>query len=274
MKKFLFSISIFVSTHPIFAEIRLASFCIGEVSVHSNLEQIADLIQSHDFLAIQGFREAEIIDPLISILFRRGDYYKFLTSKPTGNNDWRYAFAWRNSKIQISSPPIFIDTQFEHQVLKATFRSKNFKFTAINFQGLSTEENYSELSNIYHELKIQTTDELDVVFFTALPSINLPNLNSLSQVVPQNRRKYLAGQQLFPAIYLNKKSTREFTGKTQQIDPEKLILNNKNSSLNPSLGWAEFDNKLIDDDPLQSLIENHTWGKIKNTPRRIKNFVK
>ena len=55
---------------------------------------------------------------------------------------------------------------------------------------------------------------------------------------------------------------------------EILIFNNKNSSLNPSLGWAEFDNKLIDDDPLQSLIENHTWGKIKNTPRRIKNFVK
>ena len=158
--------------------------------------------------------------------------------------------------------------------MKATFRSKNFKFTAINFQGLSTEENYSELSNIYHDLKIQTNDELDVVFFTALPSINLPNLNSLSQVVPQNRSKYLAGQRLFPAIYLNKKSTREFTGKTQQIDPEKLIFNNKNSSLNPSLGWAEFDNKLIDDDPLQSLIENHTWGKIKSPLRKIKNFVK
>ena len=91
MNNFFLAILTFVLTHPIHAEIRLASFYAGEISVDSNLERIADIIQLFDLVAIQGLRETESIDPLVSILSRRGDYYKFLVSNPTGNNGRRYA---------------------------------------------------------------------------------------------------------------------------------------------------------------------------------------
>ena len=274
MNNLLLAILTFVLTHPIHAEIRLASFYAGEISVDSNLERIADIIQLFDLVAIQGLRETESIDPLVSILFRRGDYYKFLVSNPTGNNGRRYAFAWRDKTIQISSPPTFLETQLQHQALTTTFRSNNFNFTAINYQSLSTKENNSTLVNTYLESSTQTPHELDIILFAALPTETLPKLTPLVQVTPKHSSDLEALNQLFPAIYLDKKNTIEYTGNAQQIDPEQLVFDSNKNTLHPCLGWAEFDNNLIDDDPTLSLIKNDTWGKTKNRSMKVVPSVK
>ena len=263
MNFLLFVILIFFIANPTNADIRLASFYTENTLVDSNLERIADIIQRYDFVAIQGFRETKLIDPLVSILFRRGDYYKFIVSNPTGKNGKRYAFAWRDKKIQIASPPRFIDTQLEHKALIATFRSDKFDFIAINFQSLSTKDNTSKLLNTYHESNRLTPDELDVIIFAALPGKILPKLSPLVQVIPESISDTVIQQELFPTIYLNKKNTREFTGNAQQANPSQLIFDSNKNTLYSRLGWAEFNNSLIDDDPKPSLIRNHGWGKTK-----------
>ena len=274
MNNLLFAILFFALLDASHAGIRLASFYVGETSEDSNVERIADLIQLNDFVAIQGLRETKIIDALINQLFLRGDFYKFVASRPTDKNGRRYAFVWRDKTIKISALPTFRYAQFEHQALVATFRSNNFHFTAINFLSFSTEENKPKLLKLYNESLIESDDELDVIFFTALPTKTLPDLTPLIQVIPKHRHDLKAMDQLFPAIYLNMEKTLEFTGNAQQADSRKLIFNSNN---NPSLvrfGWAEFENDLIVNDPTPSVIKNHTWGKTKNSPKEIVPYIK
>jgi len=59
------------------------------------------------------------------------------------------------------------------------------------------------------------------------------------------------------------KNNLEYTGNAQQTDPGQLVFDSNKSTLHPCLGWAEFDNDLIDDDPTLSLIKNNTWKKQK-----------
>ena len=266
MNNLLFAILIFALVDPSHAEIRLASFYVGEISKDSDVKRIADLIQLNDFVAIQGLRETKIIDLLINQLFIRGDFYKFVISRPTDKNGRRYAFVWRDKTIKISGLPTFVHTQLEHQALVAKFRSNNFHFTAINFLNLSTEENNSTLLQLYNESLIQSDGELDVVFFTALPTKTLPDLTPLIQVIPKYRHDLKAIYQLFPAIFLDRKKTLEFTGNAQLADSRKLIFNSNDNPPLARFGWAEFDNDLIADDQTQSLIKSHTWGKTKIDP--------
>ena len=274
MSNLLFAILIFALVDASHAGIRLASFYVGETSEESNVERIADLIQLNDFVAIQGLQETKIIDALINQLFLSGDFYKFVVSKPTDENGRRYAFMWRDKTIKISALPTFVDTQLEHQALIATFRSNNFHFTAINFLSLSTKENNSNLLKLYNESLIESDGDLDVIFFTALPTKTLPDLTPLIQVIPKHLHDLKALDQLFPAIYLNREKTLEFNGNAQQIDSKKLIFNSKNNFPLRRFGWAEFDNDLIINDPTPSLVKNHTWGKTKNNPKKIAPYIK
>ena len=144
--------------------LRVTSFHASELSLDSNLEGVADIIQQYDFAAIQDLRDLAAADQLLAILFRRGDFFKVLPSQPSAADETRYAFAWRDRRVQILAPGSFLDIGAERRLVYAAFRAGDFDFVALNYQTRAPAASAAaELEQAYQDMRQRLPEEGDIL---------------------------------------------------------------------------------------------------------------
>ncbi len=249
--------------------LRIASFHASGLSLDSDLEGVADIIQQYDFAAIQDLRDLAAADGLLAILFRRGDVFKVLPSQPSGADQVRYAFAWRDRRVQILAPGAFLDIGAERRPVYATFRAGDFDFVALNYQTRAPAASAAtELEKAYQSMRQRLPDEGDVLLFASLAEPT-PSAAPLHNALPLDIPVALDQSGASANIYLVNALTREFTGvhgvdffDQRSEDPQAAA---RISQLRPV--WAEFAPDGGDDDgpgiALPSAIEDQTWGRAK-----------
>ncbi len=251
--------------------LRVTSFHASELSLNSDLEGVADIIQQYDFAAIQDLRDLAAADQLLAILFRRGDFFKVLPSQPSAADETRYAFAWRDRRVQILAPGSFLDIGAERRPVYAAFRAGDFDFVALNYQTRAPAASAAtELEQAYQDMLQRLPEEGDILLFTSLAEPT-PSPAPLRNALPLDVPVALDGSGASANIYLVDALTREFTG-VHGVDffdqhSEDAQAVEGISQRRPV--WAEFTTDGGDDDgpgiALPSAVEGQTWGRAKTT---------
>lgn len=249
--------------------LRVASFHASGLSLDSDLEGAADIIQQYDFAAIQDLRDLAAADGLLAILFRRGDFFKILPSQPSGSDETRYAFAWRDRRVQILAPGSFLDIGAERRPVYAAFRAGDFDFVALNYQTRAPATSAAaELEKAYQHMRQRLPEEGDVLLFASLAEATASTA-PLHNALPLDAPVALDGSAASANIYLVKSLTSEFNGvggvdffDRRSADSQSA---QRISLLRPV--WAEFITDGGDDDgpgiALPSAVTGQTWGRAK-----------
>lgn len=251
--------------------LRAASFHVSEFTRESDIERIADIVQQYDIVAIQDLRELAAADELLATLFRRGDFFKILPSNPSGPDATRYAFAWRDRRVQLITPGSFLEVDWEPRPVYAIFRAGDFDFVALNYQTMSPpEQAASQLIEAYEQTRKKIAEEGDVLVFASLAEPT-PVQNPLTPILPLNTPVAFEGRSAHSNIYIATHLTKEFNG-SYAVDPFEQRLSSGDSQQIARISglrpvWAEFALDGGDDDgpgiPFPSAIAHQTWGRLK-----------
>lgn len=248
--------------------LRVASFHVSQFTQESDIERIADIVQQYDMVAIQDLRELAAADALLATLFRRGDFFKILPSNPSGAQGARYAFAWRDRRIQLIAPGTFIKMESEYKPVYATFRAGDFDFIALIYKTTSPAAKASmELVEAYQNVRDSMADEGDVLLFSSLAEPT-PVPMPLMPIVRLDSPVALDRSSAHANIYIADHLTKEYTGgyvidsfEQDLSDDEAMRVSQRRPV------WAEFTTDSGDDDgrgiPLPSAVDRQTWGRLK-----------
>ncbi len=253
-------------------EIRVASFHASQLSLQSDIAGVADRLQAYDFVAIQDLYDLAAVDELLATLFRRGDFFKILPSRPSGDDGAHYAFAWRDRSVQIVSPGSFLGTNASRRPVYAIFRANNFDFVAVNFQS-ATRANTAEskvLNDAYAQLLAALPDERDMLFFGSF-SHAAPAMPALEAIFPLANPVSINGASAHANIFISTLYTREYT-RASGVDrfDESNFAGDVAAARRVSLQrpvWATFDTSAPDDDgpgiAAPSPVLEQSWAPIK-----------
>ena len=235
------------------------------------LEQIADVLELYDFVAIQELRDTLVLRRAVNELATRGYKYAFDASNRVGRGSpyELYAFLYRTDKIQLVTPGVLwgeTNDEFIREPFYATFRSGNFDFTVITIHVLYGDSQSErrpeiiELANVFQAVQSGNANEQDVILvgdFNFPPTdqgwTNLKAIPTMTWLVNPPEKTTISDASLYDNFWFQSQYVTEYADSFDIYVFDEDVFGNDDQAASLAVSdhrpvWAVFRTDMQDDD--------------------------